>query len=103
MAKRKYLRLGFAISGILLLFLVLNSSTRSQVIAEKAFRNHCYETHADYGSYSRVYDKVDIWGHYYDYSVAIPPGLRPGTMGFYRVYVTWIGTSSVGGLQGLPF
>jgi hypothetical protein len=59
--------------------------------------------HWDYGSYKLVYDKVYLWGHYYDFSGATPPGLPPGTMGFYRVYVTWIGTSDVRGLKGLPF
>jgi hypothetical protein len=103
MAKPKYLRLGFATAAILFFFQVLNFSTRSQVIAEKAFRMHCYETHGDYSSYSMVYDKVYFWGHYYDFSVATPVGARPGAMGFYRVYVTWIGTSAVRAFKGLPF
>jgi hypothetical protein len=102
-AKRKYLRLGFAIAAILLFFLLLNASTHSQAIAEMAFRKHCDETHGDFSSYSMVYDKVDLWGHYYDFSVATPADTRPGVMGFYRVYVTWIGTSSVRGFKGRPF
>jgi hypothetical protein len=102
MAKRNYLRLGCFLAAILLLFQVLNSSLRSQTIAQEAFRNHCVETHGDYSSYKMVYGKVEPFGHYYDFSVTIP-GTYPGEMGFYRVYVTWIGTSSVGGFQGRPF
>ena len=102
MVRRKYLGLGCSLAAILLLFLLLNSSLRSQAIAQEAFRNHCIENHGDYSSYKMVYDKVEPFGHYYDFSVTIP-GTYPGEMGFYRVYVTWIGTSSVGGFQGRPF
>jgi len=102
MVRRKYLGLGCSLASILLVFQVVNSSMRSQVIAQAAFRDHCTEEHADYSSYKMVYDKAEPFGHYYDFSVTIP-GTYPGEMGFYRVYVTWIGTSIVRGSKGLPF
>jgi hypothetical protein len=102
MAKRKYLRIGCSLAAILLLFQVLNSSLRSQAIAQAAFRNYCTEEHADYSSYKMVYDKVELFGHYWDFTVTIP-GTYPGEMGFYRVYVTWVGTTDVRGIKGIPF
>lgn len=101
MAKRKYLWLVFSLVPILFLFQLINSCVRSQAIAQAAFRGHCAEEHADYSSYKMVYDKVNLWGHYWDFTVTIP-GTYPGEMGFYRVYVTWIGTSSVRAFKGLP-
>jgi hypothetical protein len=102
MGRPKYWILGFTIAAILLFSLALDSSMRSQAIAQEAFRNHCDELHWDYSSYKMVYDKAYFCGHYYDYTVTIP-GTYPGEIGFYRVYVTWIGTSSVRGLKGRPF
>ncbi len=104
MAMRKYLWLVLSLVAIVLLFQVIDVSYRSREIAQEAFRQHCYELHADPGAYEVVYDKADRLGHYYDFILAPPPpGTYPGEMGFYRVYVTWIGTSSVRGLKGRPF
>jgi hypothetical protein len=102
MVRRKYFVLGFTFAAILLFFQVLNSSMRSQAIAQETFRVHCADLHWDYSSYKMVYDKAYFLGRYYDYSVTIP-GTYPGEMGFNRVYVTWIGTSSITGLKGCPF
>jgi len=101
MAKRNYLWLAFSLATILLLFQVLNSSLRSLSIAQEAFRDHCAGEHADSSSYKMVYDKVEPFSHYYDFSVTIP-GTHPGEMGFYRVYVNWIGITSVRVFKGLP-
>ena len=103
MVRRSYLGLIIVIvAAILLAFQVLYSSTHGQAIAQNGFRNYCADDHMDYGSFSMVYDKDYIWGHYYDFSVPTPTGLHPGVMGYYRVSVTWIGTTSVGAFKGLP-
>ena len=102
MAKYRIGGLVIAIAAILLFAQVLYSGTRSQAIAQRAFRYHCNQLHDDYSSYHLAYDKAYLGGHYYDFTVATPAGLPPGTMGFYRVYVTGIGTTSVRGFKGLP-
>lgn len=103
MAKRKHLRLGFTVVAILLLFTLLNFRIPNEAVAQEVFRDYCGEEHWDYGSYKLVYDKGYLWGHYYDFSIATPAGMRPDVMGFHRVYVTWIRTSYVRAFKGLPF
>ena len=100
-AKSKFLWLACSLFLIVLIFQVLDVRSRSQTIAQEAFREHCYELHADPGEYKMVYDKLDLWGHYYDFRLTpLPPGTYPGEMGFYRVHVTWLGTTRGGGFKG---
>ena len=101
--KRKHFAVLCSLIAILLLFQVIDVSHRSEEIAQEAFREHCNELHADTSAYKMVYDKTDLWGHYYDFSLTPPPpGTYPGEMGYYRVHVSWLGTTRVGGLKGLP-
>lgn len=103
-AKRKFVCFSCAVVLIMLLFQMLSVSLRSPAIAQEALREHCYSQHSDPGAYRMAYDKAELWGHYYDFSLAPPPpGSFPGEMGFYRVYVTWFGTTSVGGIKGRPW
>jgi len=87
----------------MLLFQSLSVSRRSQAIAQDAFRENRYEMHADPDAYKIVYDKPDPWGHYYDFVLdPRPPGTDPGEMGSYRVHVSWLATTTVGGFLGMP-
>jgi hypothetical protein len=94
MTKRKWLRVGFSLVAILVLFQLLNTSLRSQAIAQSAFKNYCAENHGDCSAFKAVRDKSELFGHYWEFSVTT--GIRPGSEpGFYRVHVFWIGTTSV--------
>ena len=87
----------------MLLFQLLNSFVRSEAIAENVFQEYCDKSHGEYNAYKLAYHKVNLLGHYYDFSAAPPLGAHPGYMGFYRVYVTWVGTTTVTVFKGRPF
>jgi len=100
MTKRKFLWLVSSLAVVLFLFQLGGSCLRTQAIAQKAFENYCAEQHRDPYFYKMAYDKVELLGHYWDYCLTIKD--YPGQMGFYRVYVTWLGTSQVTVFKGLP-